>query len=68
MSPGLDTKPHGDHAPLSGIRDSCNVLVSVHASLLVRYKRCPLLGDSVYISYIGESAGAKARRPLDRDV
>ena len=31
-------------------------------------RRCPLFGGSVYISYIGRSAGAKARRPLDRGV
>jgi hypothetical protein len=31
-------------------------------------KRCPLFGGSGCISYIGRSAGAKARRPLDGGV
>ena len=69
---------HGDieprvrcHAPLSGIRGllQCASITWCKSSCpLSGVKRCLLFGDSVYISYIGGSASAKARCPLDRGV
>ena len=59
-----------DHAPLFVIRGllQCTSISSCKSSCpLSEVKRCPRLG-SVYISYIGRSAGAKARRPLDGGV
>jgi hypothetical protein len=57
--------------PLSGIRDllQCTSIGSCKSSCpLSRVKRCPLFGGSDCISYIGRSASAKARRPLDGGV
>ena len=60
-----------DYTPLSVIRGllQCTSIGSCKSSCpLSGVKRCPLFGGSVYISYIGRSAGAKARRPLDGGV
>ena len=43
--------------------DSCKT-----SCLLSGVKRCPLFGGSIYISYIGRSAGAWVRCPLDGSV
>ena len=64
---------HGDieprvrrHAPLSGIRGllQCASTTWCKSCPLSGVKRCPLFGGSVCISYIGGSAGTKARRCL----
>ena len=69
---------HGDieprvrrHAPLScisGLLQCASTTWCKSSYPLSGVKRCPLIGGSVCISSIGESASAKARYPLDGDV
>ena len=69
---------HGDieprvrrHTPLSDIRgllQQASITWCKSSCPLSGVKRCPLFGGSVYISYIGGSASAKARCPLDGGV
>ena len=59
------------HAPLSVKRGllQCTSIGSVKTScLLSGVKKCPLFGGLIYISYIGRSASAWVRCPLDGDV
>ena len=67
-----DTEPRVRcHAPLSGIGGllQCASISSCKSSCpLSEVKKCLLFEGSVYISYIGGLAGAKARCPLDRGV
>ena len=54
-----------DHAPLSVIRGLllCTSISLCKSCPLSGVKRCPLFGGSLYTSYIGRLAGAKARLP-----
>ena len=61
-----DTEPKAQrHAPLS---QCMSISMCKSSCPLSGVKRCPLFRGSVYISYIGGSAGAKARCPLDGGV
>ena len=72
MGSHSDTEPRvRHHAPVSGKGGffQCVSISSCKSSRpLSGVKRCPLFGGSVYISYIGGLAGAKARCLLDRGV
>ena len=69
MTYDLTSEAHG-MAVLNSHRESSSssILTALYltSSPLSGVKRCPLFRGSVYISYIGESASAKARCPLDR--